>query len=202
MTAAETARNLVDLWSPYCERLEIAGSIRRGKPDPHDIELVAIPKVREEERQVDMFTKATVEIDLLSNALEDEKARGRVADRLDKNGRPAWGQKFKRLQYLRPGHGGWAVDLFAVTWPAQWGVIFAIRTGPWDFSRKVVTSQLQGGVMPVGMRVADGVLWRSNEMLDTPEEEDFFRHIGIPCWPPEERTLERLEALYPRLRRR
>jgi len=32
------------LLAPYCERIEIAGSIRRKKPDVGDIELVAIPK--------------------------------------------------------------------------------------------------------------------------------------------------------------
>jgi len=30
--------------SPHCERIEIAGSIRRGKPEVKDIEIVAIPK--------------------------------------------------------------------------------------------------------------------------------------------------------------
>ncbi len=30
--------------APHCERIEIAGSIRRKKPDVGDIEIVAIPK--------------------------------------------------------------------------------------------------------------------------------------------------------------
>lgn len=29
---------------PHCERIEIAGSIRRNKPEVKDIEIVAIPK--------------------------------------------------------------------------------------------------------------------------------------------------------------
>lgn len=187
MSLAETARDLVQLWSPHCERLEIAGSIRRGKPDPHDIELVAIPKIHVQERQVDMFTKEFDEIDILSSVLEGEKANGRVVDRLDKNGRPAWGPRFKRLLYR-----GYPVDVFIVRPPAQWGVIFAIRTGPWDFGRKVVTSRLQGGFMPVGMRVVDGALERGGEAVETPEEEDYFAALDVPCWPPSERTVEAL----------
>jgi len=33
-----------NLLKPYCSRIEIAGSIRREKPEPNDIEIVAIPK--------------------------------------------------------------------------------------------------------------------------------------------------------------
>jgi hypothetical protein len=29
-------------------------------------------------------------------------------------------------------------------------------------------------------------------MIPTPEEEDFFRVLDVPCWPPHERTVERL----------
>ena len=29
--------------SPYCQKIEVAGSIRRGKPFPHDIDIVLIP---------------------------------------------------------------------------------------------------------------------------------------------------------------
>lgn len=32
---------------PYCEKIEIGGSIRRKKPEPNDIELVCIPKFAE-----------------------------------------------------------------------------------------------------------------------------------------------------------
>ena len=38
------ANSVLKELKPYCERIEIAGSIRRQKPDPNDIEIVAIPK--------------------------------------------------------------------------------------------------------------------------------------------------------------
>ncbi len=37
--AAEVIKQL----SPYCQKIEVAGSIRRGKPFPHDIDIVLIP---------------------------------------------------------------------------------------------------------------------------------------------------------------
>jgi DNA polymerase/3'-5' exonuclease PolX len=42
--ALKIAQETVELLRPHCERIEIAGSIRREKPEPNDIEIVAIPK--------------------------------------------------------------------------------------------------------------------------------------------------------------
>ena len=36
---------LVSILAPFCERIEIAGSLRRLKPEVGDIELVVIPKL-------------------------------------------------------------------------------------------------------------------------------------------------------------
>lgn len=50
--AKAIADRLLAQIGPYCERIEIAGSVRRGKPDVHDIEIVAVPKITE---MSDMF---------------------------------------------------------------------------------------------------------------------------------------------------
>jgi hypothetical protein len=109
------------------------------------------------------------------------------------------------------------VDLFQVIHPRQWGVIYAIRTGPGDFNKLLVTNQWFGGACPRDRKVAGGRVWfiapdrkdlarmpaskfaRLAErgeidasMIPTPTEEDFFRQMDIPCWPPEERTEHRL----------
>ena len=42
--AQEMAEALVELLAPACERIEIAGSIRRKKPNPNDVEVVAAPR--------------------------------------------------------------------------------------------------------------------------------------------------------------
>ncbi len=41
--ARAIAQGIVGTLGPYCERIEIAGSIRRGKAEVHDIDIVAIP---------------------------------------------------------------------------------------------------------------------------------------------------------------
>src|ERR1700750_2314871 len=47
------AQKLIERIKPYCVRAEIAGSIRRCKPEVKDIEIVAIPKY--EDRQQESF---------------------------------------------------------------------------------------------------------------------------------------------------
>lgn len=47
------------------------------------------------------------------------------------------GEKYTQL--LLPE--GIKLDLFKVTPPAQWGVILTLRTGPAEFSRKIVTQR-------------------------------------------------------------
>ena len=41
--AEKVANDVIDYLRPMCERIEIAGSIRRKKPTVHDIDIVALP---------------------------------------------------------------------------------------------------------------------------------------------------------------
>jgi len=48
LSQAETmAKNFLSEIKEFCERIEIAGSIRRKKPEVNDIDIVLIPKLRE-----------------------------------------------------------------------------------------------------------------------------------------------------------
>ena len=41
--AQRIAREIIKRLSPYCQRIEVAGSVRRGKPTVNDIDFVLIP---------------------------------------------------------------------------------------------------------------------------------------------------------------
>jgi DNA polymerase/3'-5' exonuclease PolX len=41
--AQEIASQVITKLAPYCERIEVAGSIRRRRPFVHDIDVVVIP---------------------------------------------------------------------------------------------------------------------------------------------------------------
>ena len=69
-----------------------------------------------------------------------------------------------------------------------------IRTGPADFSHRLVTSTRFGGLMPAWLKVHDGHLWEVQAgdsswwlPVETPTEESFFEALGVAWIPPEER---------------
>lgn len=197
--AEALAAEVLELLKPACERIEIAGSIRRRVLAPGDIEVCAIPRYGVGMGQADLFgSVSTPAVNLLDELCRDLLLNGTFHGRLDKNGRAAIGSKFKRLIYRE-----FALDLFACLPPTQWGVLFAIRTGPAAFAHAFVTNigsmtrpayaganhQPRPGLLPRGMRVGEGnqLFGPDGRVIPTPEESDFFAAIGLPCLPPEER---------------
>lgn len=180
--AEQVAAEVMALLSPYCDRLEIAGSIRRRRPDVGDIELLAVPKTTE--RVIDLFGDQVETENHLDDFMRAQLAEAfpGFRHRHDKNGYPAFGPRYKRLLYL-----GYPLDLFSCLPPAQWGVLMAIRTGPAEFSRRLVTPRRRGGMLPDGYSIRDGQLWRSDVAIHTPTEETLFGELGLDYIPPEER---------------
>ena len=186
--AEQLAAELVEHLSPACERLEIAGSIRRRRHDVGDVELCAIPRRTPE---LDLFGGETGQcVNLLVSLTDDLLKAGVLQQRLDVNGRPAWGEWMRRAVYK-----GFALDLFSGL-EAQWGVLMAIRTGPAAFSHRLVTDttqRLDGGLYGLKPPWAQFKGWRvvhreSGEALQTPEERDVFRVLGLSWVEPAERT--------------
>ena len=182
--AERKANALMELLRPACIRIAIAGSIRRRKPDVGDIELLMVPKF-EQYQTFDMFGElASAEtvnrLDHYCDVLHDQDI---LRARLGKDGKAAWGSKYKRARF-----DGMAADLFSVLHPAQFGVLLAIRTGPATWSHRLVMRDYAGGMLPAGHVIRDGALWRGAEMLDTPDEETLFRQLGREYVPPEERV--------------
>lgn len=208
--AAEIAEGIRSVLAPHCEKIVIAGSIRRytglemerWDQIVHDVEIVALPLIERTAIDVDLFGEAHYEETDLLHEFVFQRIGGRMFSagrmfsmRQDKNGRNAVGRRYKRL-WTR----GLPLDLFAVLPPAQFGVILAIRTGPASFSKKLVTKKSEGGFLPDWMKIEDGRLMRYDQddheqpgarkwfALTTPGEEDVFEAIGLPYIRPEDRT--------------
>lgn len=169
LEAKELAEKWLRLLEWSCDRIEIAGSVRRGKLEVHDIEICAVPK---------MLTS----VDLFGNTGKDFSALDEAVERLDCQVLKG-GHKYKQLTLPE----GINLDLFIITPPAEWGVLFLIRTGPEDFSHRIVTPKRHGGAMPSDCVVKDGAVWRGGEKLHMPEEMDFFDFLGMQWIEPEER---------------
>lgn len=177
MTDLKTAYSLATKWTrymqSYCEKIEIAGSIRRGKPDVKDIEIVVVPKVW---ISTDLFGQPTALINLLNQAVDAWAKAGEI--KLSKNG-----DRYKQI--ILPE--GINIDLFCVLPPAQWGVIYTIRTGPADFSKWIVTQRNKGGALPSECQVKEGQVWKYDQPLEMPDELDFLDFIGLGWINPSER---------------
>jgi DNA polymerase/3'-5' exonuclease PolX len=181
--AEDLANKLKERLAPDCVRIEVAGSVRRKKPEPHDIELVVIPRF--EERPGNLFEAARV--NLVEACLYEMCIAGVLA--YDSNVKRN-GPKYKRLLHLQTET---IIEIYMAQ-PENWGLIYALRTGPGDFNKTLVTHLSYGGALPLDMAMTRGYLWRRGTKLTTPTEEVFFAEIGVPCWWPEMRTLERLLA--------
>jgi len=79
------------------------------------------------------------------------------------------------------------LDLFLVLPPAQFGVIMAIRTGPAEFSKWLVTARKDGGALPSNCQVRDGAVWRDGASVPMPEETDLFNFLGLAWSEPGQR---------------
>ena len=162
------AQVVINLLRPCCDRIEVAGSVRRKKADVGDIELVCIPKVRWNLLGEAYWTASEIE-DTLYQA-------GYRCPRFN-------GEHFKQLSL-----GPCNCDLFLTT-PECWGMIYTIRTGSAEFSHRLVTPKAAGGLMPSFLKAEGGrIAYReTGHLLETPEEEDVFKVMGLGWIPPESR---------------
>ena len=182
--ALRVAVELVWLFTPACEQVVVAGSLRRRRPTVSDIEIVAEP--RYEEVADGLFDTARVSaLDALLGSFTRRPVTLRRADGSEEV-QTRDGAAYKALAYR-----GLPVDLFLVDpQHADWGVILTIRTGPADFSRELVTR-----CRTWGRRVQGGRLYVRGQYQPCPTEREFFAAVGMPWLEPEDRDPERVRAL-------
>jgi DNA polymerase/3'-5' exonuclease PolX len=175
--ALPIAQRLVEHFNPFCERIEIAGSVRRRKPTVGDIEIVAIPK---RITINDLFDSEVLQgyqtDDAVSFLMEDGGGQ------LIKNG-----DRYKQIALPEEIN----LDLFLVLPPAQWGVRYVLSTGPAEFNKWIVTKRKHGGAMPSDCKMKDCAVWRGEQIIPMPAERDFLAFLGLPPdLPPWERKPE------------
>lgn len=159
------AGHVVTRISPFLKRVEIAGSIRRRRPQVGDIEIVAEPHLNP-----DLFAgHATPVLDDLRKSLSE------IGTLLKNGDRYIQAHLTKTDQKL---------DLFLVWPPANWGSILAIRTGPARLGQYVVTHCRESRIMHTQ---GHAVHMDTGEILTTATEADFFALAGVECVPPEDR---------------
>lgn len=150
-----------------CERVTIAGSIRRQKPDVGDIELLAIPKYIDGVDMLDAKIQTMIYFDMLGY-------------RLNKLGSKVYGPKNKLLLHLPSVIG---VDIFSTT-EECWPVALVVRTGGKSTNQEIATRALEHGMKfrayGDGFDTPDG-------HLQCKSEQEVFQAVGLRYLEPEER---------------
>lgn len=176
---------LVELLRPACERIEIAGSVRRNKPEVHDAEVVIIPTP-----DLLPLTDDLIQYGTAQYALYGEKRTKR------------WGNDYRGLLFK-----GVKCELWMS--PADsWGYKLWLRSGPGD-ANKYIMNWLGLKHVNAPVRFQGGYGWYSRnwthngkawvavdkQRLRIASEEDLFAVLGMPFIPPSERT----EMVYKKL---
>lgn len=170
-TAHRYATELKNRLSPFVKKAEIAGSIRRRKPqDIKDIEIVCIP----EEIQVigDLFSQKTVRVPGFINWVNQWN---RI------KGDPEEGKYCQRE--IIPGV---ILDLFIAD-EDNFGWQYLLRTGPSEFNINIILPRLKDrGVLSV-----DGYLTRDGERIPVSREEEVFALAEMDFIPANIRPLKK-----------
>lgn len=173
--------------APYCDRVQIAGSVRRESAQVKDVEIVCIPATRLMRPAGSMFEEDGQPLYPFLDQAVKESGSCLAKD----EAMPRWGERYRRLIYTHPA---WqtdnriVIDLF-LTIPGSWGLILALRTGPADFSKLLVTQRSKAGLLPDDCQVSGGYVYRGNSPVPLTEEEQFFKLLGCPCWEARRRSV-------------
>lgn len=161
--AEKLADKLIHVLFEGWEIAAYGGSIRRKRPDVKDIEIIMVPNRDANDGAINW---------VLGDLIKADKVE------IIKNG-----EKYKQF-WLTKKDGTLIikVDLFIVTPPAQFGVIYVIRTGCAAFSKWIVNCRKDKG-----FKFIKGVLYRNDTLITTKSELSVFEALQLKFVRPEAR---------------
>jgi DNA polymerase/3'-5' exonuclease PolX len=179
--ALEVARKFVRFLKPHCEKIIVAGSLRRRKPMVRDIEILFVPKHEIETDPSDLFG-AQHQINVTERAIAALIEIGVLDKRPKSDGSFTWGPENK-LGLHWPS--GIAVDLFTTT-KENWFNYLVCRTGSSENNIRICEAAIARGWKwnPYGSGFS-----RENpdERRIVTSEEEVFAFVSLPYKEPWER---------------
>lgn len=186
--AMEVASEIQHFLTPHCDQLLIAGSLRRGKAEVGDIEILYIPRLVD--KPDGLFD--TKKFDMADGQITCWLADGSITKRPNINGGTSWGEKNK-LAIWTPA--GIPVDFFATT-KENWWVSLVIRTGSKETNLALTTgAQKLGGTLNAygcGVtthrhRIFNGTPYPPSSIIPATSERDVFELCGVEYKEPKNR---------------
>ena len=175
--AIPVAEEIITLLSPCCERIAIAGSLRRGNAEVGDIEILYVPRMSE--RPDGLFDKKIVSV--AEEVINLHLDNGYFSKRQNKAGSFTWGESNKLAIHTRSGI---PVDLFSTTQP-RWWVSLVIRTGSKDMNLALTMGAIAKNAHLNAYGV--GVTWSDGSVTEATSEEHVFELCGVKYREPKDR---------------
>ena len=166
--AIAVARKIVDELRPACDRIEVAGSLRRGNNTVHDIDIVLLP---EEPRKGFSLGTST----FLEGLIAQLVARGSLT--------PVRGKD--KIKCFVATKTGIPVDVY-VAKRETWATLLLIRTGSKEHNIKLAQRAKE-----LGMKLrasGDGIERANGDLMRANSEEEIFGLLGLPYVSPEQRS--------------
>jgi DNA polymerase/3'-5' exonuclease PolX len=178
--ALAPARDLCRALEPHCERLVIAGSIRRKRPRVHDIDLVAIPKMECFERTMFGAPATDLRETQFFRAVKDSLVLVAGGDKII-SGWKKWPT------------GDVPVEIYIAT-PENWATLLLIRTGSAQHNIELCerARALEMQLHANGEGLVRGVVNERTQRTEPQQipcttEEDIFSALKLEYKPPEAR---------------
>jgi DNA polymerase/3'-5' exonuclease PolX len=179
------AKATVFFLEPYCERIEIAGSVRRLRPVCGDVDLVVIPKFKDHFDLLGVLERR--ENLLLSFLIEYLRKKG-PQQRWVNGKEPEVGG----VNYLIQG-AKCQLDVFVAT-PATWATMLVCRTGSKEHNAWIA---MRATARRMHWNPYKGLKTHAGDLLQPKSEEEFYEALGLPFIEPMDRErvhLMRLET--------
>lgn len=178
--AISVARQLVEILTPVCERIIIAGSLRRGKQWVGDVEILYIGKIITRSKPGDMFAQETVS--LAEQAIAEMVASSILTPRVNKIGGTCWGDQNKLAAHNATGI---PVDLFQTS-QSNWFNYLICRTGSAQHNIQIAARAKDRGWSwnPYGSGFTHLITGKTHHVTS---EESLFEFLDIPFLTPQER---------------
>jgi DNA polymerase/3'-5' exonuclease PolX len=176
--ARKVGEELVAELTPRCQQVRIAGSLRRGKPDVGDIEILYVPRSGQVHKPGELFAQPGSLADELTDRWVDA---GVLIKRPNSNGSTTWGG-LNKLAIHAASH--MPVDLFATT-TERWFVSLVVRTGSAE-----TNIRLAGNALRRGWKLhAYGAIERADtgEQFFPTSEREVFELCGVQYLEPSAR---------------
>jgi DNA polymerase (family 10) len=168
------AKKVCAALQPLCERVCIAGSIRRGKAEVNDIDIVALPKCLDLPGALGgtaHFSESQVWKDLIPKALLKWGLKMEAS-----------GQELLRLNFPLTHL---QVDVYRAR-AETWGVILLVRTGSKEHNVKLCTLARSKGLK---LSACEGVVTQDGfgQVVASRTEEEIFTALGLAYVEPKDR---------------